>query len=392
MNTKVDGLHSLKGQPKIHEDYEELNGRLQQWYIEYTQKRDSSEGTSEGSVKKPRVNMIKGFKVGCITRDQEKMIHEVEDMIKAIEEQGKELKERKDKQIESIDKEQEEWIKVHKRLDNDTSITKTRYYGDKCYAQDKEIDLLWKKVREYEHYGDIEKHLKNVAIQELIKVKDKLRETFEAGNLTEEGDIKPNPSREWRKTWKEKEVQRSAGSTSSNKVWGTSWKEKDGQKVIESGWVEKEKEEEPRIMMIRVQSLEEREEQRIAEFQERGRQIDEEYNEMIRTHNEGQERLNKVTQECELKPNQEGLVEALIEQVIYDQNTRKKHDEVYQKERNLRREVTSYIQRRSLQIPEEPPQPSRWTLNPDEPSRREELTQAQHQAQRTQMRWPPLPG
>ena len=182
------------------------------------------------------------------------MIHEVEDMIKAIEEQGRELKDRKNKEIESIDKEQEEWIKVHKRLDNDTSITKTRYYGDKCYAQDKEIDLLWKKVREYGHYGDIEKHLKNVAIQELIKVKDKLRETVEVGNLTEEGDIKPNPSREWRKTWKEKEVQRSAGSTSSNKVWGTSWKEKDGKRVIESGWVEKEKEEEPRIMMIRVQS------------------------------------------------------------------------------------------------------------------------------------------
>jgi hypothetical protein len=41
--------------------------------------------------------------------------------------------------------------------------------------------------------------------------------------------------------------------------------------------VEVDKEEEPRIMMIRVQSLEEREEQRIAEFHERGRQLDEEY-------------------------------------------------------------------------------------------------------------------
>ena len=58
-------------------------------------------------------------------------------------------------------------------------------------------------------------------------------------------------------------------------------------------------------------------------------QLDEDYNEMIRTHNEGQERLNRVTQECELKPNQEGLVEALIEQVVFDQNTRKKYDEVY---------------------------------------------------------------
>ena len=151
--------------------------------------------------------------------------------------------------------------------------------------------------------------------------------------------------------------------------------------VVESGWVEVEKEEEPRIMMIRVQSLEEREEQRIAELQEKGRQLDEEYNEMIRTHNEGQENLNKVARECELKPNQEGLVEALIEPVIFDNQTRKKYDDVYQKERNLRREVISYFrdtQRRLLQIPEEPPQPSRWTLKPDEPSRREEIKQAQH--------------
>jgi hypothetical protein len=162
--------------------------------------------------------------------------------------------------------------------------------------------------------------------------------------------------------------------------------------VIESGWIEKEKEEDPRIMMIRVQSLEEREEQRIAEFQEKGRQLDEEYNEMIRTHNEGQENLNRVARDCELKPNQEGLVEALIEQVIFDNQTTKKYDEVYQKERNLRREVTSYLQRRSLQIPEEPPQPSRWTLKPEEPSRKEEIMQAQHQVQRTQTRWPPLPG
>ena len=55
--------------------------------------------------------------------------------------------------------------------------------------------------------------------------------------------------------------------------------------------------------MIRVQSLEEREEQRIAEFQENGRQLDDEYNEMIRTHNEGQESLNGIARDCEQKPN-----------------------------------------------------------------------------------------
>ena len=104
-----------------------------------------------------------------------------------------------------------------------------------------------KKVKTYEYGGDIERNLKNMAVDELIKVKDKLRETFEAENKTEEGDIKPK----------------------SNKEWRTVWKEREGQISIESGWVEKEGT--PKIMMIRVQSLEEREDQRITEFQERGR-------------------------------------------------------------------------------------------------------------------------
>jgi hypothetical protein len=171
MNTKVDGLHSLKGQPKIHENYEELNGRLQQWYIEYTQKRTTSEGTSESSTKKPRVHMFTGVKVGCITREQEKIVHDIEDTIKDIEDQGRVLKDRKDQQIWSIDEEQGESLKVHQELDKNTSITKARYYQDKCCALDKDIDLLWRKVRAYEHYGDIERNLKNVAIFELTKAK-----------------------------------------------------------------------------------------------------------------------------------------------------------------------------------------------------------------------------
>ena len=105
------------------------------------------------------------------------------------------MKDRKDQQVWSIDEEQGESLKVHKALDKNTSITKARYYQDKCFALDKDVDLLWKKVRAYEHYGDIEKNLKNVAIFELTKAKNKLREAFEAGNKTEEGDIKPNQNR-----------------------------------------------------------------------------------------------------------------------------------------------------------------------------------------------------
>ena len=105
MCTKIDGLHSPKGQPKIAEDYDELNRRLQQWYIEHSQKRTTPEGTSESSTKKPRVNM---FKVGCITREQEKLVYGLEETIKDIEDRGKALRDRKAQQIWLIDEEQGE--------------------------------------------------------------------------------------------------------------------------------------------------------------------------------------------------------------------------------------------------------------------------------------------
>ena len=130
------------------------------------------------------------------------------------------------------------------------------------------------------------------------------------------------------------------------------------------------------------------------EFQERGRLLDEEYNDIFKLHNVDQQRLNTVARECDQRPNREGLIEALVDQINFDSQMRKKYDDVHQKERNLRREVTSYFREtrtKLLQIPEEPPQPSKWTLKPDEPSRREEIKQAQHQAQRPPVKWPPLP-
>jgi hypothetical protein len=159
------------------------------------------------------------FRVGCITREQEKLVYGLEETIKEIEGRGKALKQRQDQQIWSIDEEQGESLKVHQNLDKNMSITKTRYYQEKCEALEKDIELLWKKVRAYEYHGDIERNLKNMAVDELTKVKDKLRETFEAGNKTEEGNTKPNPNKEWR----------------------TVWKEKEGKILVESGWVEIEK-------------------------------------------------------------------------------------------------------------------------------------------------------
>ena len=62
------------------------------------------------------------FRVGCITREQEKLVYGLEEKIKEIEDRGKALKQRKDQQIWSIDEEQGEAFKVHKN----TSITKSR--------------------------------------------------------------------------------------------------------------------------------------------------------------------------------------------------------------------------------------------------------------------------
>ena len=88
-------------------------------------------------------------------------------------------------------------------------------------------------------------------------------------------------------------------------------------------------------MMMRVQSLEEREDQRIMELQERGSLLDEEYNDIFRAHEVDQQRLNKVAGECDQKPDREGLIEALIDQINFNSQMRKKYDDVYQNERNL---------------------------------------------------------
>ena len=103
--------------------------------------------------------------------------------------------------------------------------------------------------------------------------------------------------------------------------------------------------------------------------------------------------MNNLARECDQKPDKAGLIEALIDQINLDSQMRKKYDDVYQKERNLRREATSYLKEgrtRLLHIPEEPPKPLRWTAKIEEPSRQEEVRQVLHQAQRPPTRWPPV--
>ena len=78
LNTKVDGLFTLEGEPKIAPSYEDLDKSLQEWYIETRTKKtleSSAEGSSESSTKKPRFNMFKA--------SQKEEIHEVAYLIQA---------------------------------------------------------------------------------------------------------------------------------------------------------------------------------------------------------------------------------------------------------------------------------------------------------------------
>ena len=77
-------------------------------------------------------------------------------------------------------------------------------------------------------------------------------------------------------------------------------------------------------MMMRVQPLEKLEDQRVVEFQERGRLLDEEYNDIFRVHEVDQQRLNHVARECDQKPDKAGLIKALIDQINFDSQMRKK--------------------------------------------------------------------
>jgi hypothetical protein len=59
------------------------------------------------------------FKVGSLTREQEKFIFRLGEAIQEIEDQGKALKQRKDQQIWFIDEDHGKVLKLHQKLDKD---------------------------------------------------------------------------------------------------------------------------------------------------------------------------------------------------------------------------------------------------------------------------------
>ena len=139
MNTKVDGLHTLKNQPKIVESYEELDKRLQLWYLERNNKRTVSEGSSESSTKKTKVIMIKTTK----SRESEKFLYEIEETIRDIEDQGKALGQRKNQQVWFIDEDQGKLMKLHKELDEAKAYLKGKPSDERCVILEEEVKLLW---------------------------------------------------------------------------------------------------------------------------------------------------------------------------------------------------------------------------------------------------------
>ena len=72
---------------------------------------------------------------------------------------------------------------------------KGRRSEEKRAILEKDVELLWKKVRVYEHYGDAERNLRHKAVDELNKIKEKMQD--------DNSEIKTNPNKEWRTRWKE---------------------------------------------------------------------------------------------------------------------------------------------------------------------------------------------
>jgi hypothetical protein len=210
--------------------------------------------------------------------------------------------------------------------------------------------------------------LRNKAVDELNKAKKFISDGESEGT--------ERPKREWRTVWKERDCttgwSKQEEVKKPDKVWKTAWKEKEGTKSVQSGWVDKE--EVPKIMMMRVQSLDSLDDQRVNDIQQRGRLLDEEYNAVISTQEVDQQRLNRVQIECDQRPGKEGLIEALVDQIKFDNQMRKRYDEIYRRERNLRREATNFLREsrtRLSQIPEDQLLPPRMAIRVEELSRRE---------------------
>ena len=137
----------------------------------------------------------------------------------------------------------------------------------------------------YEHYGNSERNLRNKAAEESNKVQAKIQDG--------EGE----------------------SAETKEKVWRTVRKEP-----------------KPKVMMMRAQPIEELEDQTLSEIRRRGAMLDEEYQRLIEENEIEQQKLNQRSQECDKKEDKTDLMKASFDQIIFDNQMRKRYYNIYRRE------------------------------------------------------------
>ena len=127
-------------------------------------------------------------------------------------------------------------MKLYKELEEVKPYLEGKPSEEKCIFLEDAVKLLWQKIIAYEHHGHSERRSRNKAVDELSKAKKFISDG--------EGEKLEKP----------------------DQVWKTLWKESDGTKTVQSGWVDKE--EVPKVMVMRAQPLEELEDPRVMDIQQ----------------------------------------------------------------------------------------------------------------------------
>ena len=102
--------------------------------------------------------------------------------------------------------------------------------------------------------------------------------------------------------------------------------------------------------MMRAQATEELEDQRLIDIQRRGVLLDEEYQRLLEENEIEQQRLNQRSAECDEKEDKSDLLKASFDQIIFANQTRRRYDSVYRRERERRIEATSYLKERRVRL------------------------------------------
>ena len=180
VNTKIVGLHTLVGKTKIPNDYEELDKNLQEWYSQRNKR--STEGTSESSDKRIKLNMIKGS-----TKEDERS-KDIEEIGYKIGSEGEAAIHLKNQMIGEIDQEHKRLLEENVKIKSEIRYNRFHQIIEETY--EKEIKVLWQKVTTYELYSIEERNLRIQAVEELRRHEEKLFGKVKDIVLPEQGPTK----------------------------------------------------------------------------------------------------------------------------------------------------------------------------------------------------------